>query len=843
MSRFLPVLRATLGAVLLLTASITGPLVVAGPAQAASPASAASTASATVTQPIAGDASASLSGSPATARPTYASVLAERVAGADRIGTSIAISQRAFPNGAKEVYLARADVLADALTAGALLEGPILLVWNNSQVSPEVAAEIQRLNPERVVAIGSAGSVSDELLANAAQGRTSDRIAGSNRYRTAIEISKYAYPTGAANVAYADGYGPSGSGSPDAVSAGILPGTVILYLPRGAGADTDAVLAEIGRLSGSKIRLGSNASFNQYQLDTFPITEQLAGSERSETSVVIGQKAFPVPRTVYLARADVFADSVAAGALVDGPVLLVWPNRAPSAAVLEFIARTRPSNVVALGTTGSVADAALYFAKEAAATGAVPDTSLNPAVARQVSAGGDHTCATMQNGAITCWGSDRFGQVGNGTPMGNAVGYDLQQDPLPGATAGAYNDAWKLFGAGLSRTQNANEDSPAVVTGMSFGLQVASGLTHSCAVDLYGRVACWGSNATGQLGIGDTWSRGTAQHVPGLKDVVDIDANGETNGPWSIRKDNLDWIPTGTGHSCAVTAAGDVYCWGDNRYGQIGDGTRGGDLTVTNLGGGRWSVTPKVVNASAMMRTKPVRALMPVKATKVAVGETFTCALGVDQQVYCWGVFRHNWGLPSTREVPNQPSLDAVAPKLVAGFSGVSRIEAGQYYMCAQSGTSIGCVGWLSREQFMTGDRSLQRIYYGNPVRASWPTTIDWSLGRNSSCDVTNTGQARCWGLNDSGQVGRPKTAADNDNSSVPPGDVVGLIGGSREVSVGWAHSCVLTNYGGVSCWGYNIDGQLGNDQAYGYRCRAWGVVGLGTQAGPSRDPATNDCA
>ncbi|MBW3576320.1 MAG: cell wall-binding repeat-containing protein [Actinobacteria bacterium] len=97
------------------------------------------------------------------ARPTL------RIAGASRIDTAVAISRHAFPTGAQQVFLARADTAADAIAAAPLAQrGPILLVWPDQPLPPVVRDEIRRLAPQLVVALGGPGAVPQRLLDEAA---------------------------------------------------------------------------------------------------------------------------------------------------------------------------------------------------------------------------------------------------------------------------------------------------------------------------------------------------------------------------------------------------------------------------------------------------------------------------------------------------------------------------------------------------------------------------------------------------------------------------------------------------------------------------------------------------
>nr|WP_229770061.1 cell wall-binding repeat-containing protein [Mobiluncus porci] len=725
--------------------------------------------------------------------------------------------------------MARQDVFADALASGTLQDGPTLLVPKSGTVPAEVLAAIKQLAPQKVMALGGTNAVSDQVLNEAAQGKETGRLAGQTRFATAVEISKHAFPYGGAKVVLADGIGRDGQGSPDAVAAGTIPGAAILLAPRQAGNDVSLVQAEIKRLGGNPVRLGGAGVFNPFQAANFPLNSALQGKTRYGTSVEIAKSWNPNPTKVYLARGDVFADAVASGCLTDGPVLLIARNDVIPTEVADFLKTVRPAAVVALGGNGAIPDAALQNAQRLSngqdqiipqpAKSAITGNGL-PTQLRSISAGGDHTCAVADSGNVWCWGSNRFGQVGNGTASPN-YGFDLKVDPLP--------ENYTNFTG-----HNANVNQPVMLS-LGNVVEVSSGLTHTCAYDAAGHAHCWGSNVTGQLGVGDTFSRTTPTMVPGLQGVTSISAAGETNGPWSIRQDRADWIPTGTGHTCAV-ANGSVFCWGDNKWGQLGDGS----------------------NTSA---PTPVRVQgMNEPATKVVTGETTSCALSAAGNVYCWGTWRHDWGYGVDEGTATHgygwlagaPYADSKTARQVTSVSGATDLEAGSYYACAKTGATMTCWGYNSREQFFEDIDGNAMIPTGGsyPVSrradtyaaAGWGTIQGFDLGRNSSCAIGPNSQVYCWGLNDAGQVGRPMAAGTNDASSDRLG-IVGSIGTTvKDISVGWAHACAVTSDGGARCWGYNPDGQLGNAQTFGVRCSAWQTPRLGSLPFVARDPHVNDC-
>ena len=125
-------------------------------------------------------------------------------------------------------------------------------------------------------------------------------------------------------------------------------------------------------------------------------------------------------------------------------------------------------------------------------------------------------CVTTAGG-VKCWGKNEFGQLGDGT--------------------------------------YANKNTPVDVIGLSSGvIGLGAAEAHTCALTTAGGVKCWGKNDHGQLGDGTLADKNTPVDVSGLSsDVMAVSANGF--------------------HSCALTTAGGVKCWGYNEFGQLGNGT------------------------------------------------------------------------------------------------------------------------------------------------------------------------------------------------------------------------------------------------------------------------------
>ncbi|WP_134772018.1 cell wall-binding repeat-containing protein [Ornithinimicrobium flavum] len=278
-----------------------------------------------------------------------------RLSGADRYASAVAISQWTYadPSAAEVVYLARGDVFADALTAGTLSDGPVLLTRGGCQPVPSVVlAEVDRVDPDAVIAIGGTAAVCDEALADAAQGRPTGRLAGADRQETAALIAQRAFPDGAARV-----YLTRGAIGPDAVAAGSLRDGPTLLLSSTATSVPAVTASAIDALDPSAVvALGGTAAVPEATLQAAAEgrpTARLAGSDRYGTAVAIARHAYPSRTTrVYLARGDGsnFVDAVASGMLTDGPVLLTPGTCERVRGTTDaFLEQRHPGRVVALG--------------------------------------------------------------------------------------------------------------------------------------------------------------------------------------------------------------------------------------------------------------------------------------------------------------------------------------------------------------------------------------------------------------------------------------------------------------------------------------------------------------
>lgn len=283
------------------------------------------------------------------------------LAGANRYETSVQVAQKAYPTQAANVYLARGDMLADALSAGSFQDGPILLVDKSGLLNTAVKAYVSGLNVSgKIIALGGNSVVPQAIVDDIASGKATGRIQGASRLSTSAEITKAAYPNGASVVYLADGFGSDGNGSADAVAGGALHDGPVLLVDKNnhsaTGSNADAAAAIKALHPSQVVALGGSGAIPEdlgqtLAKETAAGFTRIQGANRYETAVAIASRAFPdKPTAVYVARGDVFADAVAASALKDGPILL--SPTAPSASqnyAAGYIKAQQPASVSFLG--------------------------------------------------------------------------------------------------------------------------------------------------------------------------------------------------------------------------------------------------------------------------------------------------------------------------------------------------------------------------------------------------------------------------------------------------------------------------------------------------------------
>jgi len=308
-------------------------------------------------------------------------------------------------------------------------------------------------------------------------------------------------------------------------------------------------------------------------------------------------------------------------------------------------------------------------------------------------------------------------------------------------------------------------------------------------------------------------------------------------------------IATGRLHSCALTSAGDVRCWGYADYGQLGNGAPLDDVAfpipveVTGLDAGVTAISSHFDHTCAITRAGDAlcwgangngqlgdgstsHSAVPVAVTGLAgivqidAGVDHTCAITDGGAAHCWG--KNDYG-----QLGDGSTTDSATPVAVMGLAAdVVAIAAGRYHSCAVTGAgAVQC--WGGDTYGELGD--------GDPLAAS-PTpvavvgldsgVVDVAASDSITCVITTAGAARCWGKNGDGQLGNGESGTLVE--SHVPTDVVGLDTGVTAISPGYGYACAVAT-GSVLCWGDNLDGALGNGEGPGFETPVpVGVVGLG---------------
>lgn len=396
-----------------------------------------------------------------------------------------------------------------------------------------------------------------------------------------------------------------------------------------------------------------------------------------------------------------------------------------------------------------------------------------------ITAGREHTCALMNSGAVSCWGHNDLGQLGDNSAPDIRV-FRAKPTPVLGLSTGivaitsgrSHNCALSLAGALSCWGDNSNgqlADGNAAIhpipspvaeissgaLGVSLGANLYYG-AHGCAVTSSNYAKCWGSNRLGKLGDGTTTDRFAPTSVVGMDgDVLAVAA--------------------GYDHTCALSKTGGVKCWGDNSVGQLGDGTTTDRLTPTAVPG------------------------LESGVAAISAGVAHNCALMQSGNVKCWG--RNAYG-----ELGDGTTIQRLTPVAVQGLAGVSALRSGLYYNCALTNAGgIKCWGDNTFGNLGDGTQTARTAPVDVQGLSSGVVAVSVSSGGHS-CAVTNIGRVLCWGSNGYGQLGNGTTIP--HYSPVP---VLGLTNLVIDVVGGGDHTCAIARNGTVRCWGRNSEGQLGD--------------------------------
>ncbi len=359
-----------------------------------------------------------------------------------------------------------------------------------------------------------------------------------------------------------------------------------------------------------------------------------------------------------------------------------------------------------------------------------------------IATGVGHTCALTTAGGAKCWGSNGNGQLGDNsttsrlTPV-EVFGLTSGVAAIAGGgghtcalTIGGGIKCWGSNSSGqLGDNSTTNRLTAVDVIGLTSGVAaIAAGDGYSCALTISGGAKCWGDNSYGQLGDNSTTQRLTPVDVFGLTSRVAAIAVRST-------------------HTCALTTGGGVKCWGDNRYGQLGDNSITRHLTPVDVFG--------LTSGVAAITTGGTADRPAISGIGLPFAGAHTCALSTSGGIKCWGANQ-------VGQLGDNSTTQRLAPADVVGLtSGITAITAGDAHTCAlTSGGGAKC--WGANQYEQVGN---------NPF-----------VHRLTAMDVSGLASG---------------VAAIAASGSAPP-----FVG---------SHTCALITGGGIKCWGANQVGQLGD--------------------------------
>jgi len=414
----------------------------------------------------------------------------------------------------------------------------------------------------------------------------------------------------------------------------------------------------------------------------------------------------------------------------------------------------------------------------------------------EISAGYQSACLMDDKDDVYCWGRNAFSVLGNGTNMEESCSQlktaqdktvrnrSFSEISVNERTTYAISDDMELYSWGQTGEQSFGGDFynymvPFEKDGewKDFSqniVKVSQGKSHTCILNEIGNVFCWGKNDFGQLGTGNN-IRSTEPKL--------VSQDGVMKGAKIVD------ISLGSNHSCALDSKGNVYCWGDNDFGQLGVGLPENKLYPTEI-----DMSGDLYN----------RTIVLLKS-----GDESVCVLDEIGEVFCWG--RNNKG-----QLGNGTEVDSNSPVRVyekGQLNGKVLVSIDIYsgHACTVDDEG-GVYCWGSNYSGQLGDGTKENRWV--PVRAA---SIDMpesvrnvmvSVGWAHTCAFDEDSNVYCWGLLKLGQEEEPDTINEFP-VSIDKGDANGKS--VYQIDSGFFYNCLIDGTGSVYCWGKNHNGQLGD--------------------------------
>jgi alpha-tubulin suppressor-like RCC1 family protein len=377
--------------------------------------------------------------------------------------------------------------------------------------------------------------------------------------------------------------------------------------------------------------------------------------------------------------------------------------------------------------------------------------------------GGRHACARYNGGYVRCWGNNEAGQLGlghaefqgdlkpyqltnadrsalagpidlGGPAIDVKAGYDFTCALLADQTVRCWglNDQGQL---GLGNTTAQKTSTPNTLGAINVGgaaVAISVGDSSTCVILSGGALRCWGYNDSGMLGLGNTSTPSTTT-TPNLIPTVNLGSA------------NAAYVAVGADDTCVILTNGTIRCFGDNFFGELGMGT-GGDPSSTE--------TPSLYG--------PVALPSADTAAAITAGTNFACARLSSGLAECWGRnMAGQLGIGTTSNVgDNEP---ATAGVVQTGGKSTSAIAVGTGHTCAilGGGGGLRCWGDNGKGELGYADKNPRGTTSGTVPGSILAVSFGGTLSANavfvgnlSTCALLSSGEVRCWGWNNYGQLG-----------------------------------------------------------------------------------------
>jgi len=415
---------------------------------------------------------------------------------------------------------------------------------------------------------------------------------------------------------------------------------------------------------------------------------------------------------------------------------VTWTSDASAASV-------DASGVVFGVSPGSATITAAAESKNGTATVTVEVVTL-----ATVQPGAYHSCGLTVGGAPYCWGHGTYGQMGEGA--------------------------------------KASEFAPVAVSQSLSLASISVGAIHTCGLTVSGAAYCWGLDYYGELGAG----------TPGAQ-ICGSEGIPCSTTPLAVAGGrSFSSLAGGWGESCALQKSdAAAYCWGDNTYGALGNGSTANSRTPVAVSGGRAFVS-------------------------VGTGNIFACGLTADSAAYCWGNNSAGQLGIGPGGGPELCSAEpcSTAPVLVSGNLKFGTLSVGYWHVCGLTGDNTAYC-WGDNDGGQLGATTTETCAgFGVVIGCSTvPLPVEGgntftkiSAGSFHSCGIVAAGDGYCWGSGFYGQLG-DGTGTDSPTPTL----IAGALSFAAVSAFGRYHSCGFTAAGVAYCWGYNGWGQLGDGTGY----------------------------